>query len=63
MEQQDADALMDLLKQIDFTPDSAMKRSIISILSEESEAFFNGGKTAQDAAAIIQNRVQLLISE
>ena len=63
MEQQDADALMDLLKQIDFTPDSAMKQSIISILSEESEAFFNGGKTAQDAAAIIQNRVQLLISE
>lgn len=63
MEQQDADALMDLLKQIDFTPDSELKQSIISILSEESEAFFNGGKTAQDAAAIIQNRVQLLISE
>ena len=63
MEKSDADALMDLLKQIDFTPDSALKQSIISILSEESEAFFNGEKTAQEAAAIIQNRVQLLISE
>lgn len=63
MEKEDAEALMNLLRQIDFTPDSTVKQSMISILSEETEPFFKGEKTAQEAAAIIQNRIQLLLSE
>ncbi|MBP5733289.1 MAG: hypothetical protein J6W66_05640, partial [Lachnospiraceae bacterium] len=33
------------------------------IVSEEVEAFFNGSKSAQDTATMIQNRVQLYVNE
>ena len=37
--------------------------NIINIITEEAEAFFEGGKSAEEVAEIIQSRVQLYISE
>lgn len=37
--------------------------NIINIITEEVEAFFEGGKSAEEVAEIIQSRVQLYISE
>lgn len=36
---------------------------IMNIIYEEAESFFQGQKTAEDVAGLIQNRVQLYISE
>ncbi|MCR5500032.1 MAG: hypothetical protein K6F31_06540, partial [Acetatifactor sp.] len=36
---------------------------VTKIVSEEVEAFFNGSKSAQDTATMIQNRVQLYVNE
>lgn len=38
-------------------------QTILNIISEEAEAYFEGQKSAQDVAAIIQSRVQNYISE
>ena len=35
----------------------------LSIIQEEAEAFFQGQKSAEDVAAIIQNRLQIYVSE
>ncbi len=37
--------------------------SIINIIMEEAEAFFEGEKTAEEAAGIIQSRAQLYVNE
>ena len=36
---------------------------IMNIIYEEAESFFRGQKTAEDAAGMIQNRVQLYLDE
>ncbi len=36
---------------------------IEGVVLEESRAYFKGDKTAEDVAAIIQNRVQLFLDE
>lgn len=38
-------------------------QTILNIISEEAEAYFEGQKSAQDVAAIIQSRVQTYVSE
>lgn len=37
--------------------------NVADILAEEAAAFYNGQRSAQDAAAIIQNRVQTYLDE
>ncbi len=37
--------------------------SIIAIVQEEADAYFNGQRSAKEAAAIIQNRVSLVVNE
>lgn len=37
--------------------------TIYAIVSEEAEAFYNGVRTAEEAAALIQNRVQTYLAE
>ena len=44
-------------------PALSMDEDIENICLEESEAYFQGGQTAQQAADMIQNRVSILISE
>jgi len=41
----------------------SQNEQILKIITEETEAFINGAKTAEDTAKIIQSRVQLYVSE
>jgi ABC-type glycerol-3-phosphate transport system substrate-binding protein len=36
---------------------------LVQIIEEEAEAFFNGQKSAEDVAAIIQSRAQIYVQE
>lgn len=58
-----AEEVMSAILAADFTPLSGEEREIISIISEESEYCFNGTRSSEEAAAIIQNRVSLLLEE
>ena len=59
--QEDVDAFMDL---IDNARGSINYDDFIyGIIEEEAGAFFDGGKTAQDAAAVIQSRIQTYLDE
>ncbi len=42
---------------------SAPDQNIVNILNEELPSFFSGQKSAQDAAGLIQNRVQTILDE
>ena len=44
-------------------PETWMMTELRSIIMEEAAAFFNGDKSAKDAAALIQNKVQLYLDE
>ena len=46
-----------------YTDQNINTSSIIDIMHEETESYFQGGKTAEEAAGIIQNRVQLYLDE
>lgn len=63
MEQSDIDRIHTLLESLDFAPRSELETSVISIVAEESGAYFAGGKDVGKVAEVIQNRVQLLLSE
>lgn len=59
----DAEAalIMDLLESAQFVPYD--DNVISAIINEETAAFFQSQKSAEDAAAAIQNRVQLYLNE
>ncbi len=61
MTQADIDKVNELL----FAVNTAMvyDTKVQEIIAEEAEAFFNGQRSAQDAAGIVQSRVQTYISE
>ncbi|MGI5899374.1 MAG: extracellular solute-binding protein [Christensenellales bacterium] len=61
MTQADIDKVNELL----FSVNTAMvyDNKVQEIITEEAEAFFNGQRSAQDAAGIVQSRVQTYISE
>lgn len=41
----------------------SVNEQLVNIITEESEPFFKGQKTAADTAAIIQNRIQIYVNE
>ena len=45
------------------TPASGYDNEIMQIITEESEAFFTGDKTADEVAELIQNRVSIYLGE
>lgn len=51
-------ALMEAAK-----PQSSGNEQVMTIVTEETESFFQGQKTAADVAAIIQSRVQIYVNE
>lgn len=57
------DRLVTMIEKIDFTPRPQEEKEIIKIVMEEAATFYNGDKTSQEAAEVIQNRVQLLLKE
>ncbi len=44
-------------------PDERMEDEIFNIISEEADRYFEGQKSAEEVAAIVQNRVQLYLNE
>ena len=43
--------------------DGAISNAMLNIINEEAAAFFNGQKSAQEVASIIQSRMQVYLSE
>lgn len=60
--QEDVDQVKDLVYNTTAVS-GAESGDINNIISEESEAFFTGQKSASDVAKIIQSRVQVYLSE
>ena len=62
MTQEEADEYMDIIANTTATVANADEQ-LMAIISEEAEAFFNGQRTAEDAAAMIQSRASIYVSE
>ncbi len=60
--QEEVDLVLEMLAKAKPIADNNGSETI-SIIQEEAEAFFKGQKTAEDVAAIIQNRLQVYVSE
>lgn len=58
---EEADKIWLLLRSIEKTLD--WDSDIQSIVADEADAYFNGARTAQETAALIQSRVSLLLNE
>lgn len=53
-----------LLEGLDsFGPSYYRTNAVSDIIQEEAESYFNGTRTAEDVAKIINNRVQLYLNE
>ncbi len=63
LEQEQADAVMDAIAKIDFSPRTGTENTVIEIILQEANDFFNGPKTEAQVAAVIQNRVRTLLQE
>ena len=61
MTQEEVDQLVEMLKT--FKNVVRYDDTLINIISEEAEPYFNGQKTAGEVAQIIQNRVQIYLRE
>lgn len=60
--QEEVDTVLHLLEVSKPVPD-LFGSKVTSIVTEEAEAFFKGQKTVEEAAGIIQSRVELFVSE
>ena len=61
MTQDEYDAFMRLYESCNSI--TAYNEEINNIISEETDAFFDGQKTAEETASLIQNRISLYINE
>ena len=61
MTQAEYDAIMELINST--TKISRYDESVMNIVNEEIEYFFNGDRTAQQTAEYIQSRVNLYVNE
>ncbi len=59
--QEQADAIREVLSMAE--PMSAYNQDIFTIISEEAAPYFAGQKSAADAAEVMQNRIQIYVSE
>ena len=59
--QEDVDQIMELINNLDSAV--SFDQDIYDIISEEIQPFFEGQKTAQDVAGIIQSRVTIYVNE
>lgn len=55
--------LVALIEKTDFTPRSQTEKEIIKIVMEEAAAYYNGDKSAEETAAVIQRRAELVLKE
>lgn len=62
--EQEVSTILSLLEGARLSPTSGSgSREIMSIISQEAEAFFSGQKSLSETTAVIQNRMALYISE
>jgi len=61
LDQEQLDELIAYVESVTATPFE--DNNVMNIINEEMESYFSGQKTAEDAAAIIQNRVQVYVFE
>lgn len=61
--QEEIDEVWSLLKSTDKYYGSEYDEQLTNIITEETEAFFKGQKSAADTAAVIQNRIQIYVNE
>lgn len=59
--EEDAQAVRDMVYNA--TTEAAYDQQLMNIITEEAEYYFNGEKSAQEIAGIIQSRAQLYIDE
>ena len=59
--QEEYDQVMELYNNV--TRMSDYDTSIFEIVSDEAESYFNGDKSAQEVASLIQSRVNLYVNE
>ena len=59
--QEEIDAVMDLIENVELS--ESANSEIISIIEEEMESYFAGGKSKEATVAVIQDRVQLYLDE
>ncbi len=59
--QEDVDQIIELINNVSGTV--SFDQDIYNIISEEAQAFFEGQKTAQDVAGIIQSRATIYVNE
>lgn len=61
MSDDDAERLLSLISEIENV--AIYDETVLDIISEESAAFFNGDKTAEEAAELIQSKVSIYVAE
>lgn len=59
--EEEADLLREMIENAQ--PINSMDNEILSIITEEADSYFSGDKSAADAAAVIQSRVQIYVNE
>ena len=59
--QEEIDTVMDLIENVELS--ESANSEIISIIEEEMESYFAGGKSKEATVAVIQDRVQLYLDE
>lgn len=59
---EEVDAIRTLLESADRATGS-VDDQLVNIITEETEPFFKGQKSAEDTAAVIQNRIQIYVNE
>lgn len=63
MTQEQADALLEVLEELDFTPTGGIKDKIVEIIIEESRSYMEGDRSVNEVAQYIQSRVGTLVQE
>ena len=63
MTREQADALLEVLGALYFTPTGGIKDEIVGIIIEESRSYLGGERTVEEVGGFIQNRVWTLVQE
>lgn len=61
MSEEEAQALRELIASVKYS--YSYDKTIMVMITEECSSFFAGEKTAQETAALIQNRVSIYVNE
>lgn len=60
---EEVDEVLGIIESANFTLQEGVRKDILNILVEEMSPCLNGDKTYEEAAAIVQNRVQTCLNE